>query len=88
MANFCGELIGTVTIGGTITGQVDYPEKVYVHDRFPDYEGSYTAIPDVENDQIFATRNKSLLQDFEVVKIPYQEVTNPQGGITATIGGY
>lgn len=88
MAKTCGELIGTVTIGGTITGQVVYPEKVYIHDRFPDYDGEYVAVPDVDNDQVFATENKSMLRDFEVVKIPYQEVTNPQGGLTVTIGGY
>ena len=51
----------------------------------PDYEGEYTVTPKVE-EQTLATARKILNEDVVVEKIPYFEVSNNSGGITASIG--
>lgn len=51
----------------------------------PYYEGSYEVTPR-KIEQILETKNKSMLDDVTVNAINYSEVTNPQGGKTATIG--
>mgnify|MGYP003305186214 CR=1 FL=1 len=71
----------------SIKGTVFRADKVPVHDKLPNYEGDYSATPQVWP-QTFETKDKSMVDDFEVEKIPYQEVSNPSGGLTATIGGY
>lgn len=50
----------------------------------PPYEGPYVATPKVQS-QIFDTSSKAMKEDFTVLEIPYQEVSNPQGGETVII---
>lgn len=50
----------------------------------PKYEGPYVATPKVYS-QIFETNEKIMEDDFTVLEIPYQEVSNPQGGETVII---
>ena len=52
--------------------------------EYPAYDGVYEATPTTE-EQVFATAEKSMLQDFTVHATPYSEVSNPQGGETVTI---
>jgi len=52
------------------------------------YTGAYQVTPHPVNDVILATKNKSMTDDVTVYKIPYEAVSNPQGGNTVTIGGY
>lgn len=52
--------------------------------EYPAYDGEYEATPTSE-EQVFATAQTSMLQDFTVHKTPYSEVSNPEGGYTATI---
>lgn len=52
--------------------------------QLPIYEGPYEATPRVQS-QIFETEGKRMLDDFTVLEIPYQEVSNPQGGETVII---
>lgn len=59
---------------GTVINRTDLPE----------YEGPYVAIPKVQS-QIFDTNSKAMKKDFTVLEIPYQEVSNPQGGETVII---
>lgn len=51
----------------------------------PDYEGEYKVTPKVA-EQILSTARKILNEDVVVEKIPYFEVSNNSGGITASIG--
>lgn len=51
----------------------------------PYYDGIYEVTPR-KVEQILDTKNKSMRDDVTVKEIPYLEVSNPQGGITATIG--
>lgn len=53
--------------------------------RLPNYEGEYTVTPR-KREIVLPTKNKSMMDDVTVFQIPYSEVSNPQGGITATIG--
>ena len=50
------------------------------------YEGPYDVIPMPNTMQILPTANLAMSTDINVHEIPYQEVTNLSGGITATIG--
>lgn len=50
------------------------------------YEGPYEVTPTLET-QMLATRNKTMSDDVTVFEIPYAEVGNTAGGMTATIGG-
>jgi len=54
--------------------------------KLPTYEGEYVVIPKPFTEQVLETKNKSLVDDVTVLEIPYSEVTNPEGGITANIG--
>ena len=49
------------------------------------YDGSYTVTPLVTR-QTLATNQKLMQADMVIEKIPYAEVSNNSGGITATIG--
>ena len=50
----------------------------------PKYEGPYEVTPTI-NEQILLTKDKAMEDDLEVKSIPYQEVSNPQGGKTVII---
>lgn len=52
------------------------------------YTGPYEATSLVANDYELATENKTMTQNVTIKKIPYEAVSNPQGGNTVTIGGY
>lgn len=53
---------------------------------FPVYPGPYEYIP-VFMDQVAPTEGKWMRQDVVFRAISVLEVSNPQGGITVTIGG-
>lgn len=52
----------------------------------PIYDGTYTVTPKAYNAQILDTSGKLMENDVTVYKIPYNEVSNPTGGKTVTIG--
>lgn len=54
----------------------------------PPYTGSYEAIPKFDEETILQTKDKLMEDDVMVREIPWEETSNPQGGITVTIGGY
>lgn len=49
------------------------------------YQGSYYVVPTAEG-FVLETAEKIMDENLNVLPIPYAEVDNPQGGITATIG--
>lgn len=51
----------------------------------PYYDGPYQVTPR-KVEQVLDTKNKSMRDDIVVDPITYLEVSNPQGGKTATIG--
>lgn len=53
--------------------------------RLPYYEGEYEITPR-KIEQILETKNTSMSNDVTVFAIPYAEVGNLGGGLTATIG--
>lgn len=50
------------------------------------YEGTYDVRPEITA-QTLPTANKQLIKDIHVQEIPYHEVGNTEGGMTAIIGG-
>ena len=77
-------IIGSVS-SETILTNVGLGKIQIVHSDLPDYEGLYEAIPSGE-DQTFSMINKTTRENFIVKSIPYEEVPNSAGGITAIIG--
>ncbi len=69
----------------SVTGIVERPHAVPVHDKYPEYEGAYSVAPR-KVEQILSTKKKSMEEDMTVEAINYLEVTNPEGGKTVTIG--
>lgn len=59
----------------------------WVAAELPLYDGEFTVTPLVGEEQTLLTAQKLLGSDIKIEKIPYSEVTNNSGGITATIGG-
>lgn len=53
----------------------------------PHYHGSYDITPLPEEDQTLQTMGKMMDDNVIVREIPYFETSNPQGGVTAYIGG-
>lgn len=49
------------------------------------YNGEYVITPQTEG-QTLPTKEKILLEDITIMAIPYAEVANNSGGLTATIG--
>lgn len=52
----------------------------------PKYDGEFIVIPAVNEEQTLKTGAKYVPSDIKVNKIPYAEVSNNSGGVTATIG--
>lgn len=50
----------------------------------PPYLGPYEATP-TPDEQVMRTRSRTMRMDFTVHAIPYQEVSNESGGLTASI---
>ena len=58
---------------------------VVVGKDYPEYEGSYEAIPKV-GEQIFETKKTSMEENFVVKEISCLMTPNSGGGLTVTIG--
>ena len=77
--NVCIDTDGII-YSNTIIADV-YAGPIYT---FPRYRGEYVAIPAI-GEQVFATKEKSLYENFIVRPIPYEEVDNLAGGKTVII---
>lgn len=55
-------------------------------ERKETYAGPYTVISEADTMQILPTQNKMMTENVLVLPIPYNEVSNKAGGLTATIG--
>lgn len=74
-------------ISGTLsTGEIRLEATLNIGSggRLPNYTGDYTVIPKVY-EQTLETKNKSMTDDVTVTAVPYAEVSNPSGGLTANI---
>lgn len=56
----------------------------YSGDPSVPYDGPYDATPTI-NRQVFPTKNKKMLDDFTVQKVPYKEEPLPGGGYSIII---
>lgn len=79
-----GETVhGELANGKTIRGEL-VPGGIASVD-YPPYTGNYVVTPSVE-EQKLATKQKLLIEDLTIEKIPYSQVSNMSNGITVTIG--
>ena len=62
-----------------------FGEFIKVYDDVPLYDGEYEVTPRVR-EQTLPTAQKFLARDVKIEKIPYVEVSNNSGGVTASIG--
>lgn len=72
----------TINLSGS-TGKVDLTNG---SSKIPIYSGEYEVIPKVEEEQTLETSGYAMAQDVLVKEIPFYEVKNTAGGLTATIG--
>ena len=84
------KLVGTLSGESELTGILSGTAVLYGQLSIPDhigtpYQGSYDIVPAIEF-QLLPTAETYLDDDIIVHPIPYQEVSNPYGGITVTIG--
>ena len=79
-----GSISGSIK-SSTILTSVEAGKIDIIHSDLPDYVGLYEAIPSGD-EQIFSMVNKTTRENFIVRAIPYEEVPNSAGGITAIIG--
>lgn len=52
----------------------------------PEYEGPYSAVSQLYYGRTLPTNGKRMVADMEILPIPINEVSNPSGGVTVTIG--
>lgn len=52
----------------------------------PTYTGETIVVPKAFASTTLETAHKSVYEDITVLEIPYEEVTNPSGGYTVSIG--
>ena len=87
-----------VSVHLTITGGEDVPlhlavddgltlhlDGIYVDGHVPAYEGAYEVTPQAFEATTLETEGLRMERDVTVYEIPYQLVSNPEGGATATI---
>lgn len=67
--------INTISIGFNVGGT----------SQIPPYEGEYTVTPKTYDEQVLPTRNKRMINNLTVKKIPQYEVSN-DSGYTLIIG--
>lgn len=67
-------LYGRIYVAGKVVGIGGEP-----------YQDTYIVTPKL-GEQTLPTENKLLSQDLKINAIPFNEVTNPSGGMTITIG--
>lgn len=62
----------------------------HAHSVYEPYEpgnpDAYIVTPKPYDEQILETKDKVMEDNITVKKIPYYSVSNPEGGLTATIG--
>lgn len=51
----------------------------------PVYEGEYNVIPKAYEEQVLQTKEKTLLENVTVQKVPFYEISNAGGGTTVYI---
>ena len=69
---------GSIVLKQSISGVLSLP---YSANR---YSGKYEVTPTIDG-EVLETANKMMIDDVTIHAIPYQDVTNPQGGRTITI---
>lgn len=51
----------------------------------PVYDGEYNVIPKAYEEQVLQTKEKTLLENVTVQKVPFYEISNASGGTTVYI---
>lgn len=72
------KLYGSVITKESVNGVLALP---YSGNR---YTGKYEVTPSIDG-EVLKTANKMMVDDVTINSIPYQDVSNPQGGRTITI---
>lgn len=86
----CGNLIGLVSANnplvGVISNQSQLIGKIQIaeHASYEPYRGDYEVCSVCDCDQVIETKNKLMLDNMVINKIPYAEVQN-ESGLTVSI---
>lgn len=82
-----GTLSEVKTMTASLSAVPSLRGTIRPYDKADVYHGVYDVTSLPYYDQELETAGKILIDDICIRKIPYYEVTNPEGGITITIGG-
>lgn len=77
MNKFSGDISQRAGLSGTLST---------INHEAPIYTGAYTATPKVEEETVLQTKDRKMIKDVTVEKIPLYEVSNQAGGETLIIG--
>lgn len=83
----CLTLCGCAELSLELVDDGEFGAVTVIRDGgLPIYTGETTVTPKAFSTTTLETANKSVYEDITVLEIPYEEVTNPSGGYTVSIG--
>lgn len=74
----------SIPLGGVLTTPPLISAELMIKPSYHAYDGDYVVIPKAYDAQILPTANKVMIDDVEVLKVPYFETSN-ENGITVYI---
>ena len=80
------EPINNINIGFKPVNSIKIAFNVGGTSDRPPYEGEYEVTPKTYNEQVLPTKNKRMIDNLTVKKIPQYEVGNDAGGKTLILG--
>lgn len=82
-------LVGKIWTSKSLKGSIRFAEGlrglITTAESPPIYNDEYISIPKAFKDQTYLTKGYVMKEDFKVLEIPFDEVENLSGGITANI---
>ncbi len=78
------DIDGTIDLSDSVCGEIGTITEISPSEYEP-YLGEYVITPLAREDQVLATKNKRMLDDFTVLKVPYWETSNLEDGLTVYI---
>lgn len=86
MSSITGTLNKTGSLSGALSGTGGLSGIIGKRKSEIPYAGPYEIEPSLESDITLYTAKKTCSQDIVVLQVPIDEVLNPYGGLTLTIG--
>lgn len=80
-----GCLSSDCSISGELSGQNGMIGDISISNNIPEYIGDHIITPSSKSDIVLNTKDKKLNENITVIKIPYYQTSNTDGGETVYI---